>query len=44
MSKVRMIAMRILGTMINKEDVEPLRKLFLEIDHDRTGFITSSEL
>ena len=44
MSKVRMTALRILATMISKEDVEPLRKLFLEIDHDRTGFITSSEL
>ena len=44
MSKVRMTALRILVTMMNKKDVEPLRRLFLEIDHDRTGFITSHEL
>ena len=39
-----MTALRILVTMMNKKDVEPLRRLFLEIDHDRTGFITSYEL
>merc|ERR1719240_1076433 len=44
MSKVRMAALRILVTMMNKQDIEPLRRLFLEIDHDRTGFITSHEL
>lgn len=44
MSKVRMTALRILVTMMNKKDVDPLRKLFLEIDKDRTGFISSVEL
>ena len=44
MSKVRMIARRILVTMMDKKDVEPLRRLFLEMDKDRTGFITSCEL
>lgn len=44
MSKVRMTALRILVAMMNKKDVEPIRRLFLEMDHDRTGFITTSEL
>lgn len=44
MSKVRMTALRILVAMMDKKDVEPLRRLFLDMDHDRTGFITTAEL
>lgn len=44
MSKMRMTALRILVTMLNKKDIEPIRRLFLDMDHDKTGFITTSEL
>lgn len=44
MSKVRMTALKMLVGMMDKGDVEPLRNSFLEIDRDRTGFITVEEL
>jgi len=44
MSKVRMTALRVLVAMMDKKDVEPIRRLFLEMDTDKTGFITTTEL
>lgn len=30
--------------MMDKKEIEPLRQIFLEIDTDRTGFISTQEL
>lgn len=44
MSKVRMTALKILVSMMEKKDIEPMRQVFLEMDEDRSGFVLTSEL
>ena len=44
MSLVRMAGINVLMSMLQKKDIDPLRKLFQELDKDNTGFITAEEL
>ena len=44
MSLVRMVGINVLMSMMKREDIDPLRKLFQQIDVDRSGFITHEEL